>query len=320
MDYNTQVQLNNYIKRISSFNRISKEKEKELVHLISVSNGKIKEKAVNELVEANLGLVIQAVIKRLSSGIDVMDLIYIGNLALLRAANKYCYTHDSHANFSTYAYTVIRNDINVVHGKFVYLPKKFISLARSIKKFEDDNNKKASVEEIARLLKVSCKSAKRIREGLDIKTCSIEALSPEEGGWEDIIGNNDHTISKSLLKLDLLSFIEQLKPKYREIINLMYFGAELDGPEIGKMLGYTKQNIDHRQKRALIELKSQIIKVWDKENRTKTKIMDGNVFDYYRNNKKTNHRLLRKKIARENKNNKKVYKNILAYYLKNTYE
>ena len=100
-----------YLNEVRMYPRISREKEIELGKRIAEGDFK----AQQELVEANLRLVISIAKHYLNRGISYLDLIQSGNLGLMKAAEKFDYTKGF--KFSTYATCWIRQYIerNLIH-------------------------------------------------------------------------------------------------------------------------------------------------------------------------------------------------------------
>lgn len=317
--YNTHIQLSEYIRRISCFDRISGQKEKELAKIIANSTGSVKDNAIKELVEGNLFLVVSIATKKISSGIDIIDLISAGNLALFEAAKNYSGNHKSNASFSTLAHVYIKNAMFNARSRLVRLPDQFNLYANYIKRFEVKNNRPITIKEIAKVCKVSFARAREIKDGLDVRTFSVELLSPASendtwvgGNWEDVVGDYDPSFTQMFLRLDLSKYIEQLKPEQRDIIRL-YFDEALSDVEIGKKMGCSKQYISVLGQRAIRELKSKIMRDWDKLHKIHTKVISGKDIDRLRDFKKMS--VVRKIIAAEDKINRPIYKEVLAHYL-----
>lgn len=87
--------------------QLSKKEERECLKLISEGN----ESARNKLIEHNLRLVSYIVRKNYSESKEQDDLISIGTIGLIRAAETF--NNDKQINFSTYASKCIDNQIKM---------------------------------------------------------------------------------------------------------------------------------------------------------------------------------------------------------------
>lgn len=92
-----------YLHEISKHPILTKEKEREVAERIRLYNDK---KAEQELVVANLRLVVKIALDYYSYHLNVLDLIQEGNIGLLRAVQKFDVTKGT--RFSTYASFWIR--------------------------------------------------------------------------------------------------------------------------------------------------------------------------------------------------------------------
>ncbi|MBO4980177.1 MAG: sigma-70 family RNA polymerase sigma factor, partial [Clostridia bacterium] len=91
-----------YLKEIGKVPLLSPEREKELAEIMAQSENDVeREAAKNELVEANLRLVVSIAKRYVGKGMFFLDLIQEGNLGLMKAVDKYDYGKGF--KFSTYA-------------------------------------------------------------------------------------------------------------------------------------------------------------------------------------------------------------------------
>lgn len=97
-----------YLKDISSRKLLSQEEEKELLRQAQEENSI---EARNKLVEANLRFVVNVAANYQSENIDVLDLINVGNEALIKAVERYDRSKD--LKFYSYAVWWIKNYIIV---------------------------------------------------------------------------------------------------------------------------------------------------------------------------------------------------------------
>ena len=94
--------LNNYIRKISSIAVLSPEEEKQIAQIAKEGSEKDSLKAKQQLVQANLKLVVNIARKTIQvSHLPMIDLIQEGNLGLMVAVEKFDYKLGY--RFSTYA-------------------------------------------------------------------------------------------------------------------------------------------------------------------------------------------------------------------------
>ena len=99
-----------YLKEIGRVPLLTSEREKELAEIMSGDyNDAVKNAAKNELVEANLRLVVSIAKRYVGKGMFFLDLIQEGNLGLMKAVDKFDYSRGY--KFSTYATWWIRQAI-----------------------------------------------------------------------------------------------------------------------------------------------------------------------------------------------------------------
>ena len=82
---NEVTNLTRYLREMSEWDRISHDQEIELGKRVQAGD----EEAVNELVKANLRLVLKIAKEYQNLGLEYMDLVSEGNLGLIRAAEKF---------------------------------------------------------------------------------------------------------------------------------------------------------------------------------------------------------------------------------------
>lgn len=111
--------LNQYISDISGCKPLSQEEEQKLSALILAGN----ERAKDKLVSANLMFVVSIARQYKTDGVDMMDLIDEGNIALIKAAGKYDASKGK--RFTQYAVWDIKKAIEA------YLPKEEVRMNRT---------------------------------------------------------------------------------------------------------------------------------------------------------------------------------------------
>lgn len=217
------------------------------------------ELARNRLIEANMRLIVSVAKKYTYSGVPLPDLIQEGVLGLDRAISKFDYTRGF--KFSTYATWWIRLTITraiAEKGKIIRFPVHIVELIGKIKKFQHkfyiQNQRDATVEELAAGLKTSEQNIKRALEAMGQTMTSLE--SPVADGDDSTVGDfipdefQDpiNEVFNKILRTELLKLFEVLPERKKTILIMMYGLDNPDGKphelaEISEKFGISKERV-----------------------------------------------------------------------------
>ena len=145
--------LDKYLVEIGRAPMVSIDEEIELAQVIR-KGGKAAERAKNKLVEANLRFVVSVAKQYQHQGLTLTDLIDEGNIGLIKAAERFDETRGF--KFISYAVWWIRQSILQAiaeQSRIVRLPLNQVGslnkVNHEINKFEQENQRRPSVEELA---------------------------------------------------------------------------------------------------------------------------------------------------------------------------
>jgi RNA polymerase primary sigma factor len=223
--------------------------------------------AKQELIEANLRLVV-AVAKRYRwSGVPFGDLIQEGNLGLLRAVDKFQYRRGF--KFSTYATWWIRQAITrgiADRGRTIRLPvhvaESLNDVMRSRAALVDRLGHEPSTEELARHARIPAPKLQLLLDAAP-RPVSLELPVGDDATLADFLEDRSaespiERVADAQRSSALARALDRLEPREREIVRLR-FGLGAEAPhtleEIGERLDLTRERIRQIEHKALATLR-----------------------------------------------------------------
>ena len=264
--------IRSYLHEISQTSLLTFEEEQNLAARVEKGD----DKARDQMIEANLRLVVNIGKRYLNRGLPLADIIEEGNLGLMRAVEKFDYTKGF--RFSTYASWWIRQSIEraiINQTKTIRLP---VHVAEHINRFLSTSEmliqelgREPSLKEIAEKMNIPSVDVEDLKM-LIRRTYSLETPvgDKEANILMDVIA--DDTIMSPSQVAEIIStreeidkWLNKLRDKEREVICLR-FGLEgqeaMTLEEIGNRpeFGLTRERIRQIESLALIKLRSIITK------------------------------------------------------------
>lgn len=254
-----------YLKEIGRVPLLDAEREAELSKRMSEGD----EKAKQELVEANLRLVVSIAKKYVGKGLFFLDLIQEGNLGLMKAVSKFDYTKGY--KFSTYATWWIRQAITRAiadQARTIRIPVHMVETIHKVTKVSrqmlQEQGREVTPEEIAKEMNMS---PEKIREIIKVAQDPISLETPvgeeEDSHIGDFIEDQDSpapadAASYALLREQLCEVLHTLTPREEHVLKLR-FGLE-DGrtrtlEEVGQKFNITRERIRQIEAKALRKLR-----------------------------------------------------------------
>lgn len=261
----TSDNVKNYLSAIGEYPLLSHDQEVALGKRIQQGDKKAKD----ELINANLRLVVSIAKRYRGRGLALMDLIQEGNIGLERAAEKY--NPDMGFKFSTYATWWIKQAMTRAiadSGRTIRIPVHMFENINKAKKVQRDLAQKLSREptekELATALGVSEEKVRKLLD-LSLEPTSLETpVGDEEDSSLGGFISDDNTISPTqftdneALKDEMDEALKRLDPREEQVIR-MRFGLDGQNPqtleEVGKEFNVTRERIRQIEAKALRKLR-----------------------------------------------------------------
>tara|TARA_R100000008_G_scaffold86711_1_gene81060 strand:+ start:5738 stop:6574 length:837 start_codon:yes stop_codon:yes gene_type:complete len=253
---------------------LSREREIDLSKIIQndQTNEESKEKAINELVECNLGLAISIACQMhqkryLSDGIDLSDFVSEGFVGLMEAAKRY---QGELAKFSWYASYWIKMKIYRFSENTIRNIRKPVSVVNKLKKLKKLRQNSLTEDEICKELGLTSKHELKILEIAE-KLHFEDSLDMEHGTDDDSYNLHDklfkgeskspaEELNDKQVKNILFDCVDCLPDREKFIIQNRFSDEVLTLQEIGERLNITKERVRQLENIALSKLKNHIRK------------------------------------------------------------
>lgn len=256
--------LEKYLQEIGHQDLLTADEEVELAQQIRKGD----RKALERLTKANLRFVVSVAKQYQNKGLSLPDLINEGNLGLIKAAERYDETRGF--KFISYAVWWIRQSILQAiaeQSRIVRLPLNQVGsvnrIAREQNKFEQENERKPSVEEMADRIDLP---EEKIAEAMKINTHHVSMDAPfadgEDNSLLDFLPNTDspstdNVLDQESLRTEIGRVLDVLNDREQKVIKA-FFGIgmqEMTLEEIGDKYNLTRERVRQIKEKAIRRLR-----------------------------------------------------------------
>jgi RNA polymerase primary sigma factor len=257
--------LNRYLKEIAQIPLLTRRQEIDLAKKIKKGDAAAREQMIN----ANLRLVVTIAHDYANLGVPLLDLISEGNIGLTKAVERFDPTKG--AKLSTYAMWWIKQSIKRAlanQSKTIRLPVHLVDKVAKVRRVSlqmgEELGREPTDEELAEEIGLAPAKVTRLKS-VGIRPASLDAPLQEDDATQfgDLIGDEEtQSPFESLRDKNLLDEMEGLLSvldhREKKIIS-QRFGLDGQEPkileEIGEALGVTRERIRQLQNGALTKLR-----------------------------------------------------------------
>ena len=221
------------------------------------------DKATEELMTNNLGLVRSIALKFKDRGVEYDDLVQIGSIGMLKAIRSF--DLEKGTVFSTYAVPLIIGEIRrfirddgLVKVSRIY-KQQGAQLMREREKYIMEKGCEPRIDELAKICGMTSQEA---AIALDA-TSSVSSLSASINGEDDsftlenTLCEEKNEIDTKIEHIALSQAISALPPLWRKIVTLRYL-KEYSQQATAKMLGLTQVKISREEKKIFAVLRKEL--------------------------------------------------------------
>ena len=246
--------IKSYLKEIKNIQLLTAEQEVTLARRIQKGDKKARE----DMIRANLRLVISIAKRYTNLGIALSDLIEEGNIGLMRGVDKF--DPEKGFRFSTYAAWWIKQGISraiIDQGKMirvpVYLNEEILKYRKCVEKLTQSLRRRPTTAEVAKKLKLTMEKVREL-DGAIAKMSSLDAPLGEDGEGQmlDVLEDEnmaapDESVANFLNKERAQAILKDLEPREKVIIEMRFGLKEGSQPhtlaQIAKKLGISRERV-----------------------------------------------------------------------------
>jgi RNA polymerase primary sigma factor len=255
-----------FLKDIGKVDLLTAAQEVELAKRIERGDHSAKQ----EMVEANLRLVVSIAKKYRNQGLPFLDLIQEGTIGLVRAAEKFDYRKGF--KFSTYATWWIRQAVaRALADKArtirmpVHVVEKLNKIVRSERKLRAELGREPSAAEIGKDLDLSAEEVEHIRRSAQTPVSLEKPVGDEDESefghfiTDENLPLPDEEAEITLRKETLRKILGTLSSRERQVLELRY-GLDGQHPrtldEVGRTFNVTRERIRQIENQSLKKLRA----------------------------------------------------------------
>ncbi len=241
---------------------MQEEFENKAEDIIKAQQG--NEKAMEDLIENNKGLIWNIVKRFQGRGHDIEDLYQVGVMGFIKCIKRFDSSFE--VKLSTYAVPYILGEIKryIRDNGPIKISRSLKEMATKVMTIKTEyyrkNGREIKLEEMAKILKISKEELSLVLEAVQPVDSIDEQLYEESGDGMtllDKIGGQKDEASEITNRLCIEQIIKNLKAQEREVILLRYYRGKTQ-TEIAKILGITQVQVSRIERKTLQLMKMKL--------------------------------------------------------------
>ncbi len=227
------------------------------------------DRAREQLIEANLRLVVSIAKRYTRRGLSFLDLIQEGNIGLMRAVDKFEYRRGH--KFSTYATWWIRQGITRAvadQGRTIRVPVHMIDtinrMIRASRELQQEYGRDPTHEELANRLEIPTRKLRKVLEACQEPiSISMPVGEGEDSTLSDFLMDRDTSLPLDAvleqdLRREMREILKLLSKREASILSLRFgldCGTERTLEEVGESFKVTRERVRQIESKALRKLR-----------------------------------------------------------------
>lgn len=220
------------------------------------------EKATEELIKSNMGLVRSMAMRFRDRGLEYDDLIQIGSIGMIKAIRSFDIERGT--VFSTYAVPLIIGEIRryLRDDGIIKVSRSYKRLGMQLMNAKNEimlrEGREAHLEEIAKACSVSVSEAAVALDSITpISSLSETVYGDDSITLENTVADTDTEIERMCDNIALSQAISKMQPLWRKIVLLRYY-RDLTQQQTAAELGLSQVKISREEKKIFAFLRGEL--------------------------------------------------------------
>ena len=220
------------------------------------------EKATEDLIKANLGLVRSIAIRFKDRGVEYDDLMQIGTIGMLKAIKSFDVSKKT--VFSTYAVPLIIGEIRkylrddgLIKVSRIYKQQSAM-LMKARERYLSENGYEPKIEELSHICGLTVEEAILAMDATSTVASLSDSLNGDDGfTLESTLYDENDDFERKIEHIALSQAIASLPPLWRQIVTLRYL-KEFSQQETAEILGLNQVKVSREEKKIFAELRKKL--------------------------------------------------------------